>query len=84
MQAASKWIVVAEGSTPVATVAARAIRKRLMAVWTILPRACEPAGDPEQVHQLRVATRRALAALDAFDTLLSTKRRGWFRASDVF
>lgn len=78
MKGSSKWIVVADAGAPVGIVAARAIRKRLSAVWTILPRACEPAGDPEQVHQLRVATRRALAALEAFETLLPTKRRGWF------
>lgn len=78
MRASNKWIVSDAGSTPVVTVADRTLRKRLLAVWTILPRACEPAGDPEQVHQLRVATRRALAALKAFDELLPTKRRAWF------
>jgi CHAD domain-containing protein len=74
----NKWIVSDAGTTPVVTVAARTLRKRLLAVWTILPRACEPADDPEQVHQLRVATRRALAALKAFDNLLPSKRRAWF------
>jgi len=78
MKVSSKWIVAADAGSPVGTVAARAIRKRLATVWAILPRACEPTGDPEQVHQLRVATRRALAALEAFETLLSTKRRAWF------
>jgi CHAD domain-containing protein len=74
----NKWIVSDAGTTPVVTVADRTLRKRLLAVWTILPRACEPADDPEQVHQLRVATRRALAALKAFDKLLPSKRRAWF------
>lgn len=74
----NKWIVSDAGATPVVTVADRTLRKRLLAVWTILPRACEPADDPEQVHQLRVATRRALAALKAFDKLLPVKRREWF------
>ena len=78
MKTSSKWIVSVAGTTPVVTVADRTLRQRLLAVWTILPRACEPAGDPEQVHQLRVATRRALAALDAFDELLPHKRRAWF------
>jgi CHAD domain-containing protein len=78
MKTSGKWIVVADARSPVGPVATRAIRKRLMTVWAILPRACEPAGDPEQVHQLRVATRRALAALEAFETLLPPKRRAWF------
>lgn len=78
MKASNKWIVSDAGSTAVATVAEKTLRQRLLAVWTILPRACETAGDPEQVHQLRVATRRALAALKAFDELLPTKRRAWF------
>ena len=78
MKASNRWIVSDAGTTPVVTVAGRTLRKRLLAVWTILPRACEPADDPEQVHQLRVATRRALAALKAFDKLLPAKRRAWF------
>lgn len=78
MTGSNKWIVSDAGSTPAAVVAERTLRKRLGAVWTILPRACSSAGDSEQVHQLRVATRRALAALKAFDELLPTKRRTWF------
>lgn len=78
MKASNRWIVSDAGSTPVAAVAERTLRTRLGAVWTILPRACSSAGDPEQVHQLRVATRRALAALKAFDELVPTKRRTWF------
>lgn len=78
MKASNTWIVSDAGTTPVLEVADRTLRKRLVAVWAILPRACEPAGDPERVHQLRVATRRALAALKAFDKLLPAKRRTWF------
>lgn len=78
MAGSSKWQVVDRGETPVVRVAARTLRKRLHAVWVILPLACEPAGDPEKVHQLRVATRRALAAIDAFDRLIPKKRREWF------
>jgi CHAD domain-containing protein len=76
--AVSKWIVNDRGDAPVTRVAARTLRSRLHAVWITLPRACEPGGDPEQVHQLRVATRRALAAMEAFDRLISDKRRRWF------
>lgn len=39
------------------------------------------AGSPrdiQRVHQLRVATRRAIAAIDAFRDLLPTKRADWF------
>lgn len=78
MAGSSKWLVVDRGDTPVARVATRTLRKRLHAVWVILPLACEPAGDPEKVHQLRVATRRALAAIEAFDRLMPRKRRQWF------
>lgn len=78
MKGSNKWIVSDAGSTPVAAVAGRTLRTRLGAVWTILPRACSSPGDPEQVHQLRVATRRALAALKAFDELVPAKRRAWF------
>lgn len=78
MAPTGKWMVFDRGESPVARVAARTLRSRLHAVWTLLPRACEPAGDPEQVHQLRVATRRALAAIEAFDRLIPDKRRRWF------
>lgn len=78
MALSGKWLVVDRGDTPVTRVAARTLRKRLQTVWVVLPRACEPAGDPEQVHQLRVATRRALAAIEAFDRLVPGKRRAWF------
>lgn len=78
MKPSSTWTVIDDGSTPAARIAARTIRKRLQAVWMILPRACRHAGASEEVHQLRVATRRALAALAAFEKLLPEKRRAWF------
>lgn len=78
MALSSKWVVADHKDTPVTSVAARTLRTRLQTVWTILPRACEPGGDPEQVHQLRVATRRTLAAIEAFDRLIPAKRRQWF------
>ena len=78
MASSGKWMVFDRGESPVARVAASTLRARLHAVWSILPRACEPGGDPEQVHQLRVATRRALAAIEAFDRLIPDKRRRWF------
>lgn len=59
-------------------VAARTLRKRLEAVWRELAAACRPRHDPERVHQLRVATRRTLAALTAFRGVVPGKQRVWF------
>lgn len=72
------WAVTEGGGQPVARVAARTIRKRLEAVWSELRAACRPRHDPEHVHQLRVATRRTLAALTVFRDLVPAKKRRWF------
>lgn len=72
------WFVVEAGSTPVGRVAARTLRARLEAVWAELGAAVRNPGAAESVHRLRVATRRTLAAFDAFDDLLPSKRRDWF------
>lgn len=72
------WAVTEGGGQPVIRVAARTIRKRLETVWSELRAACRPRHDPERVHQLRVATRRTLAALEAFRDLVPPKRRRWF------
>ncbi len=78
MKRASAWAVTDAGSTPVARVAARTLRKRLEAVWRELENACRPRHDPERVHQLRVATRRTIAALSAFRGVVPAKQRAWF------
>lgn len=79
MKFSSAWIVTENGGRPAAMVAARALRKRLDAVWRELPAAgAQAIRDPESVHRLRVATRRAIAALDAFDDLLPRKQVAWF------
>jgi CHAD domain-containing protein len=78
MKRASSWVVTEGGRTPVVRVATRTLRKRLESVWSELTAACRPRNDPERVHQLRVATRRTLAALAAFRSLLPAKRRSWF------
>ncbi len=79
MKFSSAWIVTENGGRPAALVAARALRKRLDAVWRELPAAGSQASrDPESVHRLRVATRRAIAALDAFEDLLPGKQVAWF------
>ena len=72
------WEVDEAESAPAADVARRTLRRRLDAVWRELAAACRSGDDAERVHQLRVASRRALAAIDAFRDLLPAKQRAWF------
>ena len=75
MSAGSKWIKGTEPQQPVSQAARSALAVRLGRVLHYLPRAAEEwEKDPENVHQLRVATRRAAATVDAFGDLLSAKR----------
>lgn len=67
------------GGMPVTRVACRILRSRLATVWSGLRDACVERPDADAVHRLRVATRRGLAALEAFDELLPRRRRDWFR-----
>lgn len=72
------WLVSEAERTPVSRVAARTMRARLQRVWE---ETCAAAGDgqtAEAVHRLRVATRRTLAAIEAFRDLLPPKRTSWF------
>ena len=86
MPDAHHWIVRDDDSAPVGDVAVRLLRARLDTVWSELSSACAvldamagvPSGNTEHVHQLRVATRRTLAAFDAFRTVIPAKRRSWF------
>ena len=74
----SKWIDIESPSEPAQSVARRAISGRLQTVWSWLPQAAEAAGDDiENVHQLRVSTRRATAALQLFEPLLPRKLSRW-------
>jgi CHAD domain-containing protein len=66
------------GGTSVSHVAARTLRKRFETVWAELKAAAGRSHNAEHVHQLRVATRRTLAAVEAFADLLPPKRRAWF------
>lgn len=60
---------------PLTRVARRALTDRFATVRRYMPLAAErPDEDPEHVHQLRVATRRALAAIDLFADLLPVRR----------
>jgi len=64
---------------PVRELAVRTIRRRLRAVWVELDRACIDDGGPETIHRLRVASRRAIAAIDAFANLVPAGSRRWLR-----
>lgn len=72
------WLVAEADSAPVGRVAARTIRTRLEIVWSELAAAVRNPTCADSVHRLRVATRRALAALDAFADLVPAKRAAWF------
>jgi CHAD domain-containing protein len=68
-----KWL---EGLTPdmkVSNAARLALSARLAAVRAALGPAAELSADPEPVHQLRVATRRAAAALNVFGSRLPAR-----------
>ena len=73
-----KWVADASPDEPLADVARRALDMRLGLVWHYLPRAADKPAETENVHQLRVATRRAMAAMQIFDTLLPRKRGLWW------
>jgi CHAD domain-containing protein len=61
----------------VGQVAAAQLHELLDAVWAELRKACARPAQAEHVHQLRVATRRALAALDAFRPVIPANRHDW-------
>ncbi|MEK6234887.1 MAG: CHAD domain-containing protein, partial [Planctomycetales bacterium] len=66
----SKWIDGVKGITPIGDVARKVLRERLQAVIDFLPRAAyQWQEDVEHVHQLRVSTRRAAAAMRIFRQL---------------
>ena len=78
MAASDKWIVSDHRDLPVGQVAAATLRTRFDAVWVELRAACAMPHHAEHVHQLRVATRRAIAACDVFRDAIPAKRRDWF------
>jgi CHAD domain-containing protein len=72
--AAGKWISDLGASTPVADAALRVLAVRLGVVRDYLgPALRDYEKDPEYVHQLRVGTRRAGAALDIFRACLTER-----------
>jgi CHAD domain-containing protein len=71
---AGKWISDLTAATPLAAAAQHVLTVRLKIVDEYLPLALrEPDKDPEYIHQLRVGTRRARAALDIFALCLPGK-----------
>jgi len=73
-----KWIKVDSPDEPVLAVARRTLRGRLRWLWHCLPLAAlQPEEDVEYVHQLRIATRRAEAALETFAPYLPGRRARW-------
>jgi CHAD domain-containing protein len=75
-----KWLKVATPDQPVNLVARDALDGRLRTVVRLLPTASvAPVDDLTIVHQLRVATRRATAALEVFAELTSQRRALWLR-----
>jgi CHAD domain-containing protein len=74
MPASSKWFRGLHGGTPVLTAAEKVLGQRLRAVLKQAGLAVKRAHEnAEHVHQLRVATRRARAALRLFGELLPPK-----------
>jgi CHAD domain-containing protein len=71
----SKWI---DGLTPemqVSQAARKTLRRRLRSVWSLLKSAAENSQHTtEYVHQLRVSTRRALAALEGYADLIPCRK----------
>jgi CHAD domain-containing protein len=65
-----KWLTAATPDAPADSVARIALAERLVAVRHFLDNALGGSDEAEQIHQLRVWTRRASAALKLFDPAL--------------
>lgn len=75
----TKWMDAAP-QEPIPEVAARTLRSRLEMIQEYLPRAANlQEGNPEHLHQARVWTRRASAALQLYRELLPKHRSRWLR-----
>jgi CHAD domain-containing protein len=77
---AEKWITGTTSHDPTSEVAVRSLKGRLGTVLHHLPLAAQLAGnDIEQVHQLRVWTRRATTALRVYEPLIPGRRFRWMQ-----
>jgi CHAD domain-containing protein len=75
----TKWID-SQPDDAVEDVARRALEARLEGLWHYLELSVgEPSSDTENVHQLRVFTRRTAAAMDIFADWLPRRRGRWMR-----
>ena len=76
----SKWIDASPDES-VVDVAVRSLQSRLEPVHDYLKLAAEhPEEDIEYVHQMRVWSRRAVAAVDTYRNLLPKSRRKWMKS----
>lgn len=79
MGSSSNQVDPGSPGSDVREVAAGVVRGRIDAVWRLLQKASQPRRlRPEEIHQLRVATRRALVALEVFGDRFPSRRREWF------
>ncbi len=78
-----KWLTEVSPDTPVARAARTALATRLKAVEHFLKKAGQVSGkadeDADAVHQLRIWTRRAAAALRLFAGMLPSRKAKWFK-----
>src|SRR4051812_42557814 len=80
MASSGKWIDGISAETTVVDAARRSLELRLAVVAHSLPLAAYLAEhDIEHVHRLRVATRRAAAALKLYGECLPQKSVRWFK-----
>jgi CHAD domain-containing protein len=71
----SKWIDGIAADTPLSSAARTALTPRLRLVWFYLKRAARHhERDVEYVHQLRVCSRRAMATVAVFESVLHPRR----------
>lgn len=74
----SKWIENLSPAIPLEKAAKRSLRLRLDAVRFLLFEATNAGeNESEMIHQTRVASRRAQAALDLYRRFLPERRRNW-------
>src|SRR5262245_18382639 len=80
MASSGKWIESIGPGTSIEMAARRSLKPRLATVARYLPLAAHLAEyDIEHVHQLRVATRRAVAAVKLYRECLPDKLRLWIK-----
>ncbi len=76
----NKWVRQIHCDDSIVTAARVTLKRRLAIVTHFLRLAAKHADEtPEHVHQLRVSTRRSLAALRMYEAVLPKKEAKWFR-----